>query len=415
MAEASGYASKTAVKRPAETSEYGTEATSITNQIPLKSSSMGLKPNYAESEAVVGEASIIDMDLISLDTPGSISTELWFEGLEYLLFASMGFESPDEPSLRTTGDFDTGGSPAPNDGTPNSFLHIFEQDTNLHREVWLAGERDASGAGDYVWTGADQKVRTVSHCEEKNVGDPSILHFVDCMVNKFSVKGSVSGIEAAFDLIPRSGSFAGASTNWELPSYGPPRQATWPMVKFYLTALADTLATELPISEFELVVENNLKADDYDTGGNDASDGLSYITEPKRNGPRKTTLKAKTTRYNATNAAVEAQLAAGTEVQAMIAITGPDISGSAYPYQYVFAMPRLKITKAAFPIAGPGVIQGDLEFTALKPTSTSYGYSWVEAVFGGIYRRKMQELVIGLTNTRGSCFSRDRNTAYPLP
>ncbi len=412
----SGYAVKAAVKRPAETSAYGTEATGITGMIPLLNEDIVNTPQLAVSEAVVGRSSTDSIDLLAFLPGGNLNTELWFEHLEPLFFAALGYECPNQPATRNPAGSDLGGSPAPNDGTPESFLHIFEPDTNLHREAWASGERAASGSGDYVWTGADQKVRTVSLALEKNLGSPSVLHWVDCMVNKMTIRGAVGdkALSCSFEMIPRHGTMVGTSSAWVLPTYRP-RPAVFPGLKLYVTQLQDTLATEVPISEFELTVDNGLKGDEFDSGGNDLVNGLTYRSEPKREKPRVTTLKLKFARMKTDTALVKTYYDAGIEVQARLVVTGPAISGSAYPYQYVFALPQCKFVDANFPVAGPGIIEGSAELRAYKPAAAAWARSWLLDVFGGVLRQKKEELVIALTNTKGGCYSRDRNTTYPLP
>lgn len=412
----SGYAVKAAIKRPAETSTYGTEATSITGQIGLESEGLQANPSYAVSEAVVGRAAAEDVDLVSFAPLGPLSTPLWFEHLEPLFFAMTGYECPDQPATRNPAGTDLGGSPAPNDGSPESFLHIFEPDTNLHREAWMSGERAASGAGDYVWTGSDQKVRTVSLLLDKGVGTSPCEHWVDCMVNKASISGAVGEkpVMCNWDLIPRHRTMVASPGSLVLPGYSP-RPAHFVGAKLYCSTPGNALTTELPISEFEFIVDNQLEDAEFDSGGNDLVEGLAYRSEPRRKGPRITTMKMKFARHRAETSLARVYYDSGLEVQLRLVLTGPAISGSAYPYQMVIAIPAAKFTNAQFPVDGPGIIKGEAEVRAYMPPSTAWSRTWVLDAFGGVKRIKQAEFFVALTNTKGGCYSRDRNTTYPLP
>lgn len=416
MADPSGYGIKAAIRRPVETSPYGTEAASIGNQIPLLSESMTTKPELVISEAVVGNASVQDVATAALSPSGTITTELWYEGLEYLWASALGFESPD-PATTRGGANDSTGSPALNDATPESFLHLFEPDENLHREPWGGDERIASiPATDWEWDGNDQKVRAFSLAIDKGVGSPSVEHFVDCMVQKFTIKGGHGKpLTVDWDLVARSSSMVGTSSAFALPSYGPPRPALFPQVKFYLSSIFDSLNQEIPITEFEISFDNGLSVDDYDTGGNDLTAGLSYRTEPVRKDQRRVSMKIKFARMNSSTVWPQTYFGTDAPVQARLAIVGPDITDSAFPFRYGFAIPTAKVLSANFPAAGPGVITGDAEIMAYKPPSSAYDQTWVEDEFDGVKRKKKNEFFVALNNTRGASFLRDANSTYPLP
>lgn len=412
----SGYQVKAAVKRPAETSSYGTEATSVTGQIGLESEGLQSGPNFSISEAVVGRSGTDDVDLVSLAPIGPITTPLWFEHLEPLLFAMTGYECPDQPATRAPAGTDLGGSPAPDKASPASFLHVFEPDTNLHREPWSSGERAASGAGDYVWTGSDQKVRSVSLLIDKGVGASPCEHWVDCMVNKATISGAVGEkpVMCTWDLIPRHRTMVASPGSLVLPTYTP-RPAHFVGAKFYCTSPGNTNAIEMPISEWEFSVDNQLEDGEFDSGGNDLVNGLAYRSEPVRKGPRITTLKLKFARHRSETSVARVYMDSGIEMQFRIVLTGPAISGSSYPYQMVIGIPAAKFTNAQFPTDGPGIIKGEAEIRAYMPPSTAWSRTWVLDAFGGIKRVKQQEFFIALTNTKGGCYSRDRNSTYPLP
>jgi hypothetical protein len=78
-----------------------------------------------------------------------------------------------------------------------------------------------------------------------------------------------------------------------------------------------------------------------------------------------------------------------------------------------FIAPSVRFTKANFPVAGPGIITGDIEFECFVPTAYP---AWITAASGParyITLKKSQELLFVSRNSRPYCFSRDLYTGAP--
>lgn len=396
----SGVKVRAAVKRPAETSTYGTGAVNPTNLLPMISEGVMNPPIVDQAVALTGQAAMGESEVVGWNPSGSLSASMWFEGLEYLLLAALGFENP---SVYTgVWGSGSGGSPAPDASTPTAYYHLFECDDNLHREAWQAGERAASSGGSTdptYWTASDQKVRSVSLCVDKPVPTAYVHHFLECMVRKATFSFTQQKMAADFDLIPMSLDKTSAMNrdNWAAASS---ERALFPGVTIQIGAIGASLAVALPVQEITIELDNGLDDGSFDTGS-------YYRSEPRRgDGGRKITGKIKLARYSSSQ--WEDWMDGDTDLQAMIMCNGGAIPGSSSVYQYEFILPALKVTKADFPVAGPGVLTGDIEFQAFRPASTQ---AWLTTLLGGITQVKNNEFLIRLRNDRAACFSRDRQAS----
>ena len=404
MAQPTGVNARAAVKRPAETSAYGTDAAAtITNQIPILNETLTSTPEYDVEEALIGRAAPQDSDIVAWRAGGGLSVEAWYEGLEYMLLAAMGFCPP----TVYTGVFGTGsgGSPAPDAATPHAWCHLFELDNSLERTPWLATDERAVSSGistdPTYWTVADQKVRSFSTCIDKNAPDGNVHHFQDCMVRRMTFRITPQQIGFEFDLFSRKGDRTGTrdKASWAMPTNH--NRLIFPQARFYVDAIGATLTTEYAIQEAELVVENSV-AEDFATGAN-----AVYPLEPLRVAFRKGSLKLKLARF--ATAQFNTWLDAGSNVQALLQVTGGTIPSSSKTFQMSWAVPFAKVTRAEFPVAGPGVITGDVELALSKPTFAAY--AWLTTLLGGIDAKKAGELYLLLWNARPWCWSRDRQSA----
>lgn len=402
-----GYKVRIATKRPAETSSYGTQATSIANVIPALSADIRRTHERTPTEAVVGTAGSRDSVHVASRFQGPVSCELWYEGLEYLLLSAFGFECPTVYSgVWGAG---SGGSPAPNDGTPTSYVHFFELDDDLHRVAWAAGERAAasgSGSDPTYWTASDKKVRTASLCVDDTVASEP-YHLVDAAVNKLSLKASLRKVTIDFDVIgQRRVNVDSNETSWALPTNR--NFAIFPQMRFYCGATGASLPSALAITEAEFNLENNLLAD-FESWSTGSVYDDTYISEPIRNDMRKVSLKVRFGRINTT---VLDWLTNDTELNAVLEFVGPTVPGGDYlPFRFALIIPKLRVSKADFPIQGAGAIGGEAEFVIDKPAASAWTRTWITGTYlRGISVVKANEVGLVFINSRGSCFSRDRNT-----
>jgi len=402
MANPSGVLTVAAVKRPAETSAWGTAATSPTNIIPLINESMTTGLILDHEEAVEASAARQDADIVGEDNAGSITTDVWYEGLEYMLNAAFGFECP---TVYSGGDFGagTGGSPAPDTiVSPDAYHHVLELDNALQREVWLAGERDASSGGSTdpeYWTAADQKVRAFDLYIDKKVPTGGVHGFINCMVRSTTLKCSLESVTMEWDLVGYQHlTDTYNRSSWALPSSRV--RAIFPHLSVGLSAAGASAPTAVAVQDITLKLENQLEST-RSSGSNS-----KYIIEPVRSGVRKVSGTIKLARYN--DDTFPDALKNETDMQLNLTLSGNTlISGSAWYPNIRFFAPLVRITKADFPVSGAGVITGDLEFEAFVAATPT----WITTAAGGVSLIKAQELYCMYRNTRGWCWSRDRQDA----
>ena len=122
---------------------------------------------------------------------------------------------------------------------------------------------------------------------------------------------------------------------------------------FRIADCADALAAgdAIGISEFEFVINNNLKADDFTT----VSQRLP--AEQKCNAKALVTIRFTIPRYTA-KTWVDA-LENETKLQADIVYTGPALGGGNYEFKLEF--PTLKVVNATYDIDGPALINHVVE------------------------------------------------------
>lgn len=415
MANFSGVLTKAAIKRPSQTSAYGDAAGSMTNLLPLISESMTNAVTFDEDDTLVGAAGRAESSIVSEHPSGTITTELWYEGLEYLLFAAFGFECP---TLRTTAYGTDGttnnGSPAPDHITELRAWHrLFELDDTLHRVPWGASERKASSGttGDAVnWTAAHQKVRCFDLLIDK--GEPSgyVWRYLNCMVNSMTIRAGLDGVSAEWGLSAYKQDLlaTGSAGTWTTGTNAYSKErAVFPHLSVGLAAVGASAPAAIAVKEITLTLSNPL-ADDW-------ASGSKYKIEPIRTGPRKVSGTIKLARYadntfptaltSETDFMLDLKFASPNIIK-----TGANASSQSWVNTLEFICPLVRFTKANFPVAGPGVIEGDIEFEAFVPTSYP---AWIAGAGGParyIDLKKSQEMMFVGRNSRPFCFSRDNVT-----
>lgn len=409
MAHTSGVQTKAACKRPAQTSAWGTEATGDTTcQIPFKSESLTNVLTFDDLEALEGLAGRSDTDIVAENPGGTVTADLWYAGLEYLFAAAFGFQCP----TVYTGVYGTGsgGSPAPDHATPKAFHHMFELDDTLHRVAWSASERAVSSgsAGDATfWDATHLKVRCADISVDKGDGSSNYWRFLNSMVRSMTVRATLQECTIEFDVGGYKFEVDAVTGTWALPANARTR-AVFPHLVVGLSAAGASAPTAVAVKEVTLTLTNPL-IEDWESGGG------KYKSEPIRSGPRTVTGAIKLARY--TSQTFPTALRAETDFQFSMAFTGTSLitnvagtlaSATMYPLMQ-FICPLVRFTKADFPVTGPGVIEGDIEFDAFPVTAPA----WVTTLAGGITIVKNSELYLMLRNNRGWNWLRDNHTGSP--
>ena len=124
-------------------------------------------------------------------------------------------------------------------------------------------------------------------------------------------------------------------------------------------------ADNLPISDFTLTINNNLKVDDQTTVS-----GL-YIAEPHRSGFREITGTITVPRYTSNTSLTDYQ--ADTLLMASAVFEGSTLTGSGVGLKNTLKLwlHALKITNHNEPIAGPDAITQTFNFKCFYPSTTS--------------------------------------------
>lgn len=418
----SGVMSRAAIKRPGQTTAFGDGAGAMTNQIPLLSESLTNGLTFDEEEAVVGSAGKSDIDIVAENPGGTITTDLWYESLEYLFFAAMGFECP---TTRTTAygvDGTTNdGSPAPDVfATPRAWHHLLELDNTLHRSPWEVADRKASSgsAGDATfWDGTHRKVRSVDVMIDKGEPNGYVWRFMDCMVRAMTIRASLDGVTAEWDLTGYKHDLVatGSAGTWAFPTNAFSKErAVFPHLWVGLSA-AGSQPTAVSVKEITLTLTNPL--DEAWASGT----APKYKIEPIRSGVRSVKGTIKLARY--TSDTFPAALRAETDLaldmkfaSSNIIKTGANASTLSWVNTLQFCAPLVRITKANFPVSGAGIIEGDIEFECFIPDAVPSWITGAGKIADKIGVKKSAELYVAMRNSRGGCWARDNYTGYtPWP
>ena len=372
-------------------------------QIELQGSYLGMdniiaaamgyeKPSYNNSPSY-DEAQSADNPMTGTTTSGSTSTTLeddsnsQFEASnigEWVRIADSG-DATEGQVRRITANADADNltiTPAwssdPGAGSDyqiaRAFTHTYEPATIMHVEdiddIYTNYATETSG------NNADHYLRFGTMVFDKGV---SLWEYRQCMVNSLTFNYNVKeGLKLTADIIPHSLSISPsvntASSTWDYSA-----SPTTPIhlqerimgadLVFRLDDYSDssllTSADNLPISEFSLTINNNLKTDEQTT-----VQGL-YITEPIRDGFREVTGTITVPRYTSNTPLTDYQ--ADTALMASIIFTGSSLTGSNVAATNVLRLflRTLKITGHSESISGPGGIVQTYNFKCFVPTATT--------------------------------------------
>jgi len=343
-----GYRSKTAWRKEATQSAYGTViACGANNQMPLIRGNLTRTMKKELDHIAVHKNGHGDIDLVSTEISGPVSFALAYRGIESLLVSAMGFSHySDSPELIDAG----------------VYKHTLELSENLHAEEWAAGE----GSG---WSEDDTKVRRGTLCLDKVV---SIWEYASVMIQTMIIRGNSRGVQVDFELLPYNLDLASAtntsSSSWSIPN------DDWESVLFqdlvlwiddYSGSVALTSDDAIGISEFEIKLENNLAQ------VQDSLSGL-YIAEPRRVEKRLVTGSFTIPRYK-TNGLLS-KLRDQSTLMAMLRFQGSEIGSTGYYHTFWIWLPALKFDEVNAPIGNPGIIPVPRTFTAEIPAGAPAGF-----------------------------------------
>ena len=300
----SGYASKAGIKTG---QTWGAAWAAVDTLLPFVSES--ITPNYDQlvSEALIGQASLEGMTLGTMMVPGDLVMDLAYglTGPADIIAYAMGLRSTEEITLS-------------NNLSANVFNLEIDKIQTRHR-------------------------------------------FSSCMVDKVTIAGKIGEgkpTKVTASLVCRS--WTTTATAFPSISFSGEETRVFPEDirntngHFYIGDLSDAMAVgdAMPIGDYEITIENGFVVDSKDSAS-------IYVVQPGRNARRKITLKIGLQRYNSTTANFDTWKAAGTALQAELALEAA--SGS----DVIFQFPHLKISDGAnFPIGGPAMITGEVTLSA---------------------------------------------------
>lgn len=186
--------------------------------------------------------------------------------------------------------------------------------------------------------------------------------FYACMVNSITISGSADSarpVSVTLGLIAQKGDkVATAFPTLSLPSDGTEDRVYFEHLRvsgggalFADQANAIAAGDEIPISSFELAVENNLQADAKDSAS-------GYVVQPMRDGFRTVSVKVGLARYTSTTDNFVTWKNADTDLQAKFTLGNGTET-------VVLEIPYCKVSDGAnFNVGGPGVLTDEVTLAA---------------------------------------------------
>jgi hypothetical protein len=343
-----------------------------THMIPFSSETMTTALEYLEDVRLIGAGGQLPADVISDKVLGGVEGPLAYQGWERLLMAALGYENPDaSPVTLVSG----------------AYAHLFECEYDLQDSAWNSGDDRIAGG----WSANDRKVRRGQIGFRKQVTD---WVFGSVFVNKMTLSGNPKEVKIAFDLIGYD-LYLGAynSASWTLPA-GSAALSIFPqlVVKVGTRAGGTAGLATMGSSSFELVVNNNLKADDQsNTSG-------THILQPVRGGMQNISLKLDFPRYNTDLTNLIGYSDDNTELAASLAFTGPIIGVTAYNHMWNLFMSSLRAKNPNVPITGPAPLTVAVEFDVSRPGGTDIFNAVPATYYHSIALKKDSALVACIHN-----------------
>jgi len=352
MTIGAGFSSKTAWKKEAAQSAYGTPAAcGAGDQIPLITESLAREIAKEPDNTIRHKAGLGGSDITGKGVSGSVELEAVYRGIEAILAAA-------------TGHCNYTASPATI--AAGVYKHTFELAENLNGEGWLAGDGVLAGSG---LLAGDKKVRRGSLCIDKSV---SLWEYASAMIQAITIKGDAKSVRITLDLAPynldRASAVNATSAAWDIPG------ADWLSILFpdlalwigdYSTSVALSSGNAIGVNAFEIKLQNNIKVE------RDSLSGL-YIAEPRREGKRLVTGSFSIPRYESDT--FLGNLDAQTRKMALLKFTGSQIGATGYYRTCWIWLSTLRFDKIDAPLSGPGMIAVTHTFTAEMPPGAAAGF-----------------------------------------
>lgn len=250
-----------------------------------------------------------------------------------------------------------------------AYRHTIEIDPALHSHTWEIGSGVPLGSVALI---GQQLARRCTLAIDTQVSTWEIL---SAMVNTFILTASPTGVE--IDLTWRGHSMNQASaTNPNLNSVTQP--AFVPLefheLDFRLKAYSASVSLDsshgVPISEFELEIDNKLEMRQTEASG-------LYPGEPKRTEPATVSGAFVVPRYESDT--LKAFARANTALMASAIFTGPAIGATGQNYKLEIWLPTLTITTLNMDTGGPGQQRQAFSFESTSPSSAAAGFPSVQS------------------------------------
>ncbi len=342
MSQGAGFSSKTAWKREALQSDYGTpSACGAGNQAPLISESLNPDLTKEPDTTIRNKAGAGQADVTGKGVQGGIEIEAVYRGIESIFSSALGF-------------CNYSGSPATI--AAGVYKHTVELGENLHAESWEAGDGVLANSG---LLAGDKKVRRGTLCIDKAI---SIWEHASAMIQTITIKGDSKGVRIALDLAPyaldRASAVNVSSAAWDIPG------TDWLSILFqdlvlwigdYSTSTALDSSNAIGVNAFEIKLENKLKIE------RDSLSGL-YIAEPRREAKRIVTGSFAIPRYE--NDDFLDDLDDQAAKMAMLKFTGSQIGVTGHYRTLWIWLPMIRFDKVDAPVKGPTLIPVTCTFTA---------------------------------------------------
>jgi hypothetical protein len=351
-----GFESRAAFAREAQV--YGLQWPAVADPVatlllPLLSESVNQRSEY-QALAKQGQGTTSRPKLTGRFIQGEVVVDLYYEGLEFLWAAALGYQA-----RRINGTL------MPEAVVAGAYRHLFEVDRSLHLEGWQAGDGFIAGTDNLI--SGQKKVRRGSYMISKAL---DLWRGRSCMVEGLQLAFQPGGAQAnvsliGWDFIRTIGDTALNALTCPVPRIL--NQET----RFYLAPLANaplgTSATEIvEITGVSVTLRNALRAH------TNVLDGV-HIGEPRRGGPATVEGAFSLPTYSAANFLLRDYEVNDVELCALIESTGSIIVGST-PYRFRVWLPSLKVTATDVVVSGPGMVQQAYSFAAGKPESTPAGF-----------------------------------------
>jgi len=286
---------------------------------------------------------------------GALAVPAYYEGLEFLWLACLGFQP-----YRISN-----GTPQPENLAGTAYQHHFELDTAQADRWWGCGEGLVPGDID---TG-QIKVRRGTLAVDKQ---SAVWEHRSCLVQRMQFQADPRAVTLNAELVGYDEDLASSINT--AASLALLSDQTTQVVRFHESVfrLATFSASSGLVSGDALAISSTTLAVDH---GLTPAVGTSltglFVGTPERAGQAQATLSLTAPRHSLTSAFT--RLDAGTELMADLVFTGPQIGATGVNYRLSLFFPSLRVTDADAAILRAGLIPERVTFLAADPTIAPAG------------------------------------------